>query len=77
MLDENKIKYINTDNGEGKPEDVMFVWGVHDFGFGTTTFYYEDGVLKCDNECISKESIKKLLCAFVDSAEFVDVPFSD
>lgn len=50
----------------------MFEWGIEKFGFGTTTFYYKDGILKCDNECMSKEFIKAILCDFVDKAEFID-----
>jgi len=50
----------------------MFCWGIEKFGFGTTTFFYEDGKLMCDNETLSKESIKKIMCKFVDEAEFVD-----
>jgi len=72
------IKYIDTSNGEWdkdekeQTETVMFVWGVDGFGFGTTTFFYKDGKLKCDNETMSKEQIKMLMCAFVDKAEFID-----
>ena len=69
-LDISKLDYIHTDDGEGKKEIIMFAWGVRDFGFGTTTFYYKGDKLMCNNETMSKESIKQLLCAFVDLAEF-------
>jgi hypothetical protein len=55
---------------ETKTENIMFSWSIKGFGFGTTTFYYEDGKLKCDNEAMNKDSIKKILCEFVDRAEF-------
>ena len=75
MFKQKDIKYVQTSNGEypdEQTENIMFVWGVNGFGFGTTTFFYRDGKLMCDNEAMSKESIKKILCAFVDKAEFVD-----
>ena len=59
-------------NREEKTENIMFVWGIDGFGFGTTSFSYKDGKLKCNNETLSKESIKKILCAFVDEAEFTE-----
>jgi hypothetical protein len=69
------IKYVQTWDGEipdDGTENIMFAWGIKDFGFGTTTFYYKDGKLFCNNETLSKESIKKILCAFVDEAEFTE-----
>lgn len=77
VLDANKVRYIDCtgdpypDTEEGEQSPIQFIWGVEDFGFGTTTFYYKDGVLKCDNETMSKDKIKQLLCAFVDIAEFI------
>ena len=71
---QSDVKNIYTSNGEHGDdfalETVMFEWAVDGFGFGTTTFYYENGKLCCDNETMSKEQIKTLLCAFVDAAEF-------
>jgi len=74
-FEEKDIRYIDTSNGDftkEETENIMFVWGIDDFGFGTTTFWYEDGKLMCDNETMSKEQIKMLMCAFVDKAEFID-----
>lgn len=65
---DKKIVYVNTYN----EELIVFEWGIEKFGFGTTTFYYKDGKLKCDNETLDKELIKKILCAFVDEAEFTE-----
>lgn len=75
LFKEENIRYINTSNGDDtneQTENIMFVWGVDGFGFGTTTFFYKDDKLLCDNEYMSKEQIKMLLCNFVDNAEFKD-----
>jgi len=56
------------------PEEyVLFSWTKKGVGFGQLAFYEEDGVLKCDNECMSKERVKEILCSMVDAAEFTDV----
>lgn len=76
-IDVDKVRYIDCtgdpypDTEEGEKSSIQFSWGVTDFGFGTTTFYYKDGKLQCDNETMSKDMIKQLLCAFVDKAEFI------
>jgi len=72
---EKDIRHVETSNGEypdEKTENIMFTWGIDGFGFGTTTFWYKEGKLMCDNETMSKEQIKMILCAFVDQAEFID-----
>lgn len=56
-----------VDDVRVKAVDVS--WLVRDFGFGQIYFYYKDGQLYCDNEMMSKEFIKKILCAMVDSCE--------
>lgn len=70
---ESDIEWITTDNGEdeGKTENIMFSWGINGFGWGTTTFYYQEGKLYCDNETMSKDQIKMLMNKFVDNAEFI------
>jgi hypothetical protein len=47
-------------------------WGAVGIGFGEFTFFYRNGVLMCDNECMSKEFVKKALCAMVDNCTSVD-----
>jgi len=43
------------------------------FGFGQVVFYNdEDGNLRCDNECMSKDTIKKIMNTLVDCAELDD-----
>jgi hypothetical protein len=66
------IDYIRTDDGldQDGTETIMFSWGIKGFGFGSTTFYYENEKLFCDNETLTKDQIKLLLCEFVDNAEF-------
>ena len=69
------VIHIQTSNGkypDEQTENIMFAWAIKEFGFGTTTFYYENNKLKCQNETLSKESVKKILCAFVDKAEFME-----
>ena len=64
---------VRTSNGDwedDKTENICFTWNIKGFGFGETVFFYEDGKLKCDNETMSKEMIKTILCKFVDNAEF-------
>lgn len=74
-FEEKDIRYVQTSNGEYGEEqtvNIMFAWGIDGFGFGTTTFYYKDDKLMCDNETLSKEQVKKILCKFVDDAEFTE-----
>jgi hypothetical protein len=62
-------------------EHVTFSWAAEDIGFGEFCFFwerkgwYEDGEqcyrLKCDNECMSKEFIKEMLCKMVDESVLV------
>ena len=61
---DKEIKYVETYDEEA----IVFLWGIEGIGFGETSFYYEDGKLKCDNECMSKEFIKAILSDFVDRA---------
>jgi len=57
--------------------NIYFSWTMDGVGFGELGFYMEDGVLKCANECMSKERIKKILCSMVDNAELNDEPFKN
>ena len=51
-------------------ETTVIVWGRPGVGFGEVVFYKEDGALKCDNEGMSPEFIKEVLCDLVDKATF-------
>jgi hypothetical protein len=75
---EKKDSNSKFDNPEFKyselEKDTAFCiqWVATDIGFGEFTFFYRDGILMCDNECMSKEFVKKALCAMVDNCTSVD-----
>lgn len=47
-------------------------WTLKGIGFGQFYFYEKDGVLYCDNEMMSKESIKRVLCTMVDQCKLTE-----
>lgn len=47
-------------------------WSLKGIGFGQFYFYEKEGRIYCDNECMSKESIKRVLSAMVDQCELTD-----
>ena len=50
-----------------------FQWGIDKVGFGTVSFENDgNGGVTCENEGMSKETIKRLLCYMVDHAEFIE-----
>lgn len=53
-------------------------WSTDNIGFGQFRFYEKDGELFCDNEMMSKEFVKRMLCQMVDECAFtqVRVPFN-
>jgi hypothetical protein len=53
---------------------VCIKWAMRGFGFGELTFWMEDGKLHCDNECMSRETVKKILCLMADQAVLRDDP---
>lgn len=61
-----------SDEEEMDDGQVLFSWSAKGVGFGQLYFYFkeEDGtpMLHCDNEGMSKEFIKKMLCCMVDEA---------
>jgi len=74
-MKDGKDKFENPEFSYSEPEkDTAFriQWGAKGIGFGEFTFFYRDGKLMCDNECMSKEFVKKALCAMVDNCESVD-----
>lgn len=53
-------------------KSVLFEFSEDGFGFGQFRFYYTDDkakTLMLDSEALSRERIKKYLCALVDSAK--------
>lgn len=45
-------------------------WSVKGVGFGEYAFWMKDGKIHCDNEAMSRESVKRVLCMMVDQAVF-------
>ena len=65
---------VNPNGGEALEGTAYFAWSKKGLGFGQLYFYFKevDGqkVLHCDNECMSKETVKAILCSMVDNAVF-------
>ena len=51
---------------------VTIQWSEKGRGFGEYVFQLIDGKMVCDNECDSRETVKRILCIMVDQCEFVD-----
>ncbi len=45
---------------------TIFSWSAKSVGFGEFYFYTKDNKTHCENEFMSKEFIKKMLCEMVD-----------
>lgn len=53
------------------PNTLYVQWSLKGYGFGTFTFVVkEDGVLWVDDECSSRETVKKVLGILIDNATF-------
>ncbi len=52
--------------------DFTISWSAKGVGFGEFSFYTEDGVLHCDNECMSKHFIMSTLIAMVEKAQLTN-----
>lgn len=60
--------------GANELEDGLafdLAWTTESAGFGHTTFYNKKGKLYCDNETMSKDFVKAVMCKFVDEAVFL------
>lgn len=44
-------------------------WSRAGTGFGQLYFYVDGDTIKCSNECMGKEFIKKVLCDMVDQCQ--------
>ena len=53
---------------------VGFDWSSKGIGFGQMYFYVDrtDGYVHCDNEIMSREFLKRMLCLMVDNAVMND-----
>lgn len=61
---------VNNDT-QARPR-ATFQWSWPGIGFGEFCFYVRRGKIYCDNEMMSKEDIKKLLCQMVDTCELTE-----
>ena len=52
-------------------------WRKQGVGFGNAVFYVnkDTGQILCDNEYMSKEFIKEMLCEMIDGAIFTETSF--
>lgn len=58
-------------------QSVYLNWSASGIGFGQLYFYQDkNGIIRCDNEMMSKDFIKLALCALVDQAVLADEPRS-
>lgn len=79
MSEEKKLTEISAlfDSCEDNCEPtgwVRFDWSAKGVGFGSFTFYIgDDGYVHCDNEIMSRQFIKDMLCKMVDNAVFEDL----
>lgn len=56
------------------PQILYVQWSAENIGFGELYFAQdEDGTIHCDNEYMSKEFIKAVLCEMVDRCVLEDV----
>lgn len=50
---------------------IYFNWHVDGLGFGQLYFYQdEDGTIHCDNELLTKETVKKIFDLLLDQSKF-------
>jgi len=45
---------------------VNFQWSMKGMGFGSVGFYEKNGKVHCNNELMSKQFVKDILCKMVD-----------
>lgn len=51
-------------------------WGLNGVGYGSFAFYKakKGGKCRIDNEYMSKDTIKKVICQLIDNAVLIDPP---
>ena len=49
---------------------ATFNWSLKGCGFGQLHFYIRNGKTHCDNECMSKETVKEIMNILIDNCEF-------
>ena len=65
--------FDKLEDGVSLHGSFRFDWTLKGIGFGQFYFYEKDGKVYCNNEYMSKEYIKRALCAMVDQCELTDV----
>lgn len=55
-----------------EPSSVHLSWSAKGVGFGSFYFFYKDGQLYCENECMGKGFIKEMLNKMVDDCLLMD-----
>lgn len=65
----------NAADGEDRPPGegelgFTIAWSAIGVGFGETTFYMgRDGLMHCDNECMSREFLAHVLAKFLEGVK--------
>lgn len=57
--------------------ELRIRWGAVGIGFGELYMYSDADLLMIDNECMSKEFLKKLFCKIIDQSTLSDEPFDN
>lgn len=73
--EEMQKKFKKQWGRELKPQlynPISIQWSEKGRGFGEYHFWELDGQIFCDNECDSREAVKRVLCQMVDQALFID-----
>ena len=60
---DHKNNWCELDNG------IHLKFGIYGFGWGELYFYEKDEKMYCDNELMTKDTIKKILNMMVDICE--------
>lgn len=72
---EGQEDYAELEPGATNDESQLLInWGKKGFGFGQLLFYVKDGVLTCDNECMSREFCKGVLEKLTEPMSYGDLP---
>lgn len=70
IIEENFPNFEIVDIGVEFANNAMRIkWSTKTAGFGTTTFYLDQGQLCCDNEAMSKNFLKTVMSKFIDIAK--------
>lgn len=69
------IDFLNScENKIDLYSDIDISFSRTGFGFGQLRFYQKDDIIYCDNECMTKDTVKKILAQMVDECVLLDTP---